>query len=86
LRLLSSVHGDKPLERFGEEKDIGGSQGLCVSRVTIQGHGPCQPKVGAGKIVPPRMRAGRTSTLAPATQECRNRPLRQNRPTRLFRR
>jgi hypothetical protein len=25
LRLLSSVHGDKPLERFGEEKDIGGS-------------------------------------------------------------
>ena len=28
VRLLSAVHGDKPLERFGEEKDIGGSLGL----------------------------------------------------------
>jgi AmiR/NasT family two-component response regulator len=32
LRLLSSVHGDKPLERFGEEKDIGGSLGLRSAR------------------------------------------------------
>ena len=37
LRLLSSVHGDKPLERFGEERDIGGSLGLrfrATSQVT----------------------------------------------------
>jgi len=26
------VQGDKPLERFGEEKDIGGSLGLWVPR------------------------------------------------------
>jgi hypothetical protein len=32
LLFLSSVRGYKPIERFGEERDIGGSLGLRVPR------------------------------------------------------